>query len=147
MDLYSDYTMRMRCNISDVKGVVAEANYGCCLRDRSKKGGGYCMTRSIYGDLINTFFLDEENDWTEVLTDPFDLTAMSQPSFLYVGITTFYIVDETPEEIGTLHKWSGYKIQPWQAASYEDTYRFEKDDETTGYVYDHGATSSARWHI
>ena len=70
---------------------------------------------------------------------------MPQPSSTYVGITTFYVVDETDSGVGTLYTWSGYKVQPWPAASYEDAYRFEKDDLATGYVYDYGATDSAKW--
>ena len=35
MDEYSNYTIKMYCDISNVNGVVASAGYGCCLRDRT----------------------------------------------------------------------------------------------------------------
>ena len=63
MDEYSDYTIRMRCNITSVNGVSANANYGCCLRDKTNDGGGYCMTKASNGSSVNTYFLDEANDW------------------------------------------------------------------------------------
>ena len=72
---------------------------------------------------------------------------MPQPSSTYVGITTFYTNDETDVSVGTFYVWSGYKTQPWPAASWEDMYRFEKGDLATGYVYDYGATDSAKWSL
>ena len=62
MELFSDYTIRMRCNITNVNGVTASANYGCCLRDKSQDGGGYCMIKAHFGT-VNEYFLDEANDW------------------------------------------------------------------------------------
>jgi len=76
MDEYSSYTIKMQCNISDVNGIVAGANYGCCLRDKSQDGGGYCMTKASNGSSVNTYFLDEGSDWPQVLADPYDLSAM-----------------------------------------------------------------------
>ena len=145
MNDYSSYTIKMRCNISDVNGVVAGANYGCCLRDKSQDGGGYCMTKASNGSSVNTYFLDEASDWAQVLASPYDLSSMAVPSSTYVGITTFYIVDESSS--GTLYTWSGYKAQPWPAASWDDMYRFEKGDLATGYIYDPGQTDSAKWQI
>ena len=147
MDDYSSYTIKMECNISNVNGVVASAGYGCCLRDKSQDGGGYCMTMASNGSSVNTYFLDEGSDWATVLADPYDLSAMPQPSSTYVGITTFYVVDESSG--GDFSHWSGYKAQPWPADSstWDDMYRFEKGDQATGYIYDPGAADSAKWQI
>ena len=80
-----------------------------------------------------------------MLADPYDLSSMAQPSSTYVGITTFYTVDESTT--GTYYKWSGYKAQPWPAPSWEDMYRFEKGEEAIGYIYDSGATSANKWAL
>ena len=72
---------------------------------------------------------------------------MREPESTYVGITTFYINDETDASVGTFYVWSGYKAQPWPADSWEDMYRFEKGDKATGYVYDYEATDAAKWHL
>ena len=45
---------------------------------------------------------------------------MNQPRLSYSGLTTFYTVDETDASVGTYHVWSGYKAQPWPAASYDE---------------------------
>ena len=145
MDLYSSYTIKMECNISNVNGVEAAAGYGCCVRDKSQDGGGYCLTMASNGSSVNTYFLDEASDWATVLASPYDLSSMPQPSSTYIGITTFYVVDES--DSGDFSHWSGYKAQPWPAATFDDMYRFEKGDQATGYIYDPGATDSAKWQI
>lgn len=43
---YSSYTLRIYCNIKEVANIDHTSNRvesGCCLRDASQKGGGYCM--------------------------------------------------------------------------------------------------------
>ena len=45
-DQYSSYTLALFCNITKVASQDSAANRagsGCCLRDESQKGGGYCM--------------------------------------------------------------------------------------------------------
>ena len=70
----------MYCNIANINGVEAGVGFGCCLRDKSQDGGGYCMTLNSSGNGVNSYFLDEENDWAKVLADPYDLSAQAIPS-------------------------------------------------------------------
>ena len=84
---YSDYTLAMVCDISallvrvdrtyttttdaDGNDVVShtgtdyyynltdgsKANWGCCLQDKSQKGGGYCMAVNDAEDDIDSFYV------------------------------------------------------------------------------------------
>ena len=43
---YSDYTIAIKCDVTKVAGndnAANRAESGCCLRDESQKGGGYCI--------------------------------------------------------------------------------------------------------
>lgn len=41
--------------------------------------------------------------------------------------------------------FTGYKQQPWPAASWSEMYRFEKGDKATGYIYNKNGSNSAKW--
>ena len=50
VDQYSNYTLKILCNITKItaSGVTYDYNAnraesGCCIRDKSQKGGGYCV--------------------------------------------------------------------------------------------------------
>jgi len=45
----------------------------------------------------------------------------------------------------SLDSWTGYKAQPWPAATWTEAYRFEKDDKAVGLIYNAPATGNARW--
>lgn len=48
-DQYSSYTLGIQCKITKVATFDSSANRaesGCCLRDETQKGGGYCMKLS-----------------------------------------------------------------------------------------------------
>ena len=92
---YSDYTLAIYCNITKVDGKGEEANRaesGCCLRDKSQKGGGYCMKLGVPATTVVTVFLSDPNFET-VLATPYDLTSIAVPQKSQEGITIFY----TPE--------------------------------------------------
>ena len=77
---YSSYTLRMYCNIKKIDGKDYQqnrTNSGCCLRDASQKGGGYCMLLSGKRS-VNSLFLTDAN-FATVLASPYDLTAISAP--------------------------------------------------------------------
>ena len=78
---YSDYTLAMYCNIEKVGGKGEESNRaesGCCLRDKSQKGGGYCMKLGVPATNVVTVFLSDPNFET-VLATPYDLTSIAVP--------------------------------------------------------------------
>ena len=59
---YSAYVLRMYCDISMVNGVYYTSNrvgMGCCLRDNSQDGGGYCTV--LASSDFTTYFLTETN--------------------------------------------------------------------------------------
>ena len=45
---YSNYALRIRCDITNIDGTDENAATrvwnGCCIQDKSQKGGGYCHT-------------------------------------------------------------------------------------------------------
>ena len=46
VDQYSNYTLVIACNVKLITKFDKETNRaesGCCLRDKSQKGGGYCV--------------------------------------------------------------------------------------------------------
>ena len=62
-DAYSSYTLAIKCDVTKIggkdKSLTSRAGLGCCLRDESQKGGGYCMFRSDDGLKVNSFFLTD----------------------------------------------------------------------------------------
>ena len=43
---YSSYTIKMFCDISQIKlydDLFGKVGFGCCLRDLTQQGGGYCL--------------------------------------------------------------------------------------------------------
>lgn len=36
-------------------------------------------------------------------------------------------------------------MQPWPAAAFTESYRFEKGDKATGYIYNYAAIEAKRW--
>ena len=108
---YSGYVLSMRCNIENIDGnddSVGRSGFGCCLRDLSQDGGGYCMTLNSTKDGVDTYFLTEANFET-VLSSPYDLSSVSAPSAQYVGITVFYIDSAATDET-EYNYWTGYKV-------------------------------------
>ena len=78
---YSDYTLAIFCNITKVAGSDYNANRaesGCCLRDKSQKGGGYCMKLGVPATSVVTVYLTDPNFET-VLATPYDLTSIPVP--------------------------------------------------------------------
>ncbi len=65
---YSSYTLRMYCNVTKitVDGVTYDitknrAGSGCCIRDFSAKGGGYCMFINSQETAVETKYLNDPN--------------------------------------------------------------------------------------
>jgi len=148
MNNYSSYTLRIKCDITKVAGTTYTANRaesGCCLRDESQKGGGYCMKlNSLQTDVISLFLTNAQ--FETVLATPYDLTSISTVQKAYEGITTFSISNKSLNAVGQkLDSWVGTKVQPWPAASYTEMYRFEKGSKATGYIYNYVGIDSKRW--
>ena len=82
-----------------------------------------------------TVFLSDPNFET-VLATPYDLTSIAAPQKSHVGITIFYVPTalQSLANNNTLDAWTGFKAQPWPAASWTEMYRFEKDDKATGMI-------------
>lgn len=78
---YSDYTLAIFCNITKVNKLDMNDNRaesGCCLRDKSQKGGGYCMKLGVPATSVVTVYLTDPNFET-VLATPYDLTSIPVP--------------------------------------------------------------------
>ena len=95
---------------------------------------------------MTTVFLTDAMFET-VLATPYDLTSIATPQKAQAGITTFYVPDpSSADKTGTKwDKWSGYKAQPWPAASFTEMYRFEMGDKAVGLIYNAPASGSAKW--
>ena len=65
----------------------------------------------------------------------------------HTGITTFYVPAALTTSSGgsKIDSWTGFKAQPWPAATWTEMYRFEKGDKATGMIYSSPATGAARW--
>ena len=64
IDEYSEYVIKMSCNIKILDGAIQtmRAGSGCCLRDWSNDGGGYCMKYNVStetGTTLDTLYLSE----------------------------------------------------------------------------------------
>ena len=126
VDSYSSYVLRIFCNITkiEVNSVVYDktnnrAGSGCCIRDKTAKGGGYCMFIDSQDKTIETKYLNDQN--FEVSTaSPYEIVQTTIQNS-QEGITTFKIDTITYGESGTSSKpdkWYGSKVQPRAAASY-----------------------------
>lgn len=153
---YSTYTLRMKCDVTKITtaaGVLVDsssnrAGSGCCIRDKTQKGGGYCMFIDSTDTSIETKFLTDAN-FAVSTASPYEITQTSIQK-AYSGITTFYVPDATisyplPGTPAKPNSWIGYKAQPWPAASWAEKYRFEKGDDAAGYIYNKPATNNAKW--
>ncbi len=146
---YSSYTLRMFCNITKitVDGVTYDvqknrAGSGCCIRDFSAKGGGYCMFVNSQDDNVETKYLNDQN--FEVSTSsPYEVQQTTIQN-AYTGINTFK-ADSLVKNNGKVDSWYGYKAQPWPAAAYTEMYRFEKDVKAIGYIYNKPAIGNKKW--
>ena len=90
--VYSDYTLQMQCNLANISGSdtsVDKSGWGCCLRDESIYGGGYCMVVNSTQDGIDTYFVTDD-EFRTVLADPYDLTTLTPLDEQYDGLTKFY---------------------------------------------------------
>jgi len=61
-DAYSAYTLEVVCDITQIAlndGLTPTAGLGCCLRDRTQTGGGYCVRVASSEDGVVTSFLTE----------------------------------------------------------------------------------------
>ena len=143
---YSDYVLRIFCNVTKVATFDYNSNRaesGCCLRDESQKGGGYCVKLAANQSSVTTVFLTEAMFET-VLATPYDLTSITTPQNAHEGITTFFVVSKGVTS-NLWDSWYAYKAQPWPAASWSEMYRFEKGDKATGLIYNSPADGSAKW--
>jgi len=145
--------------INGVDNTGSRVGNGCCLRDESQDGGGYCTVLGS-SDTFTTYFLTETN--FENVVGGEDLSTQTSVTDVYYGITAFYIqrIDSTDVENdfssyasssngGTedWNTWVAIKFQPWPAAAWSEMYRFEKGDSATGYVYDlNGAANNDKWY-
>uniref|UniRef100_A0A7S3MNS6 Uncharacterized protein n=1 Tax=Favella ehrenbergii TaxID=182087 RepID=A0A7S3MNS6_9SPIT len=95
---------------------------------------------------VVTVFLTDANFET-VLATPYDLTSIAAPQKSQIGITIFYVPtsQQNAASNDSLNSWTGYKSQPWPAASWTEMYRFEKDDKATGLIYNAPATGASKW--
>ena len=87
----SDYTITIKCDITSLGDNTTGGNksgYGCCLRDLSQDGGGYCVVVDDTSAGIDSKYLTDANFET-VLADPYDLSSIEVPTETYAGITTF----------------------------------------------------------
>ena len=95
-DEYSDYMMRMRCDITAVDSIVDlvnRAGMGCCLWDKENQGGGFCSLLNTTPDGLETFYLTNAQFQTayeanELSTDNYG------PSVDYPGVTTFWMFED-----------------------------------------------------
>ena len=145
---YSAYTLRMYCNIKKitVDGITYDlrknrAGSGCCIRDFSAKGGGYCIFIDSQDADVETKYLNDPN--FEVSTSsPYEVQQTTIQN-AYTGINTFKIAVTKNE--GKPDSWYGLKAQPWPAAAYTEMYRFEKDVKAIGYIYNKPAIGNKKW--
>ena len=159
MSRYSDYTLQIYCNVADVSGEITVTNQGtgaeawlagigCCLRDESQYGGGYCalsnnnaieaedLTSNVVTD-IDTYFLTNE-EFREVMKENATIASTrkyhgdinTKIATTYAGIETFLISDVG----GTYTSFTATKAQPFPAAGWDAKYRFEKGDKAIGYI-------------
>ncbi len=142
----------MFCNIKKitVDGVAFEkstnrAGSGCCIRDLSAKGGGYCMFIDSQDVNIETKYLNDQN--FEVSTSsPYEI-AQTTIQNAYSGINIFKIDTLVHAESSTKpDSWYGSKAQPWPAAAYTESWRFEKGVKAMGYIYNKPANGNSKWN-
>ena len=154
----------MACDVTDLSGeIVADADnqgttaeaylagLGCCIRDSSQYGGGYCALHDnnelakqdtasniVTATDVWTYFLTND-EFKEVLTESFvadesTRKTMSTPVntriSTLVGIETFAIADQEANYVS----FNASKAQPAAAAGWSDKYRFEKGDKAKGYI-------------
>ena len=115
-DTYSTYTLKLYCNIENIDentaaSGVSRSGFGCCLRDLSQNGGGYCLRLSDDGSEYVTAFLTEA-DFDTILESPYTMTDISNVTDGYEGITTFSISSEADEtdDSGNKDFWTGSKV-------------------------------------
>ena len=138
-DAYSEYVLAMQCEVTTIDSNAFAAYSGCCIKDETQDGGGYCMMVNSATDGMNTYFLTDAN--FETVLASYDFSTMTAVTDAYAGITTF----KTEQVAGAWGNVYGYKLQPWPAAAYAEGYRFVKDQEVTAYIYDPSGSGSAKW--
>ena len=94
-------------------------------------------------DGIDSYFLTDSNFET-VLSSPYALDTMTQPTSQYEGITIFHI-DTNDSDTTDWNYWVGYKVQPWPAAAWSEMYRFEAGDKATGLIYNNNGSNADHW--
>lgn len=114
---YSSYVLRIYCDITKVNSVTfadSRVGMGCCLRDESQDGGGYCTVLGS-GDSFTTYFLTETN--FENVVGGEDLSTQTAVSTGYYGITDFYIetIDSTNvyNDAADVYPYNSDGSAPW----------------------------------
>jgi len=138
-EAYSEYIMAFDCEVSTIDSNAFAAFSGCCIKDETQEGGGYCMMVNSSTNGMNTYFLTDAN--FDTVLSSYDFSTMTAVTDDYPGITTF----KTEQVAGAWGHVYGFKLQPWPAAAYSESYRFVKGQDVTGYIYDPNGTSSAKW--
>lgn len=90
---YSGYTLKIKCDITTLpgnNGVSSLVGSGCCLRDLSQKGGGYCTRLNAKKDGIDTNFLTDAQFET-ITKSPYDMSEVTELTTKIDGITSFQI--------------------------------------------------------
>ena len=75
---YSEYTIKISCSVKLIASHQGQAGSGCCIRDKSQKGGGYCMTLNSTANGVDSFFLTDANFETVLSLN--DMASISQPA-------------------------------------------------------------------
>lgn len=96
---------------------------------------------------MKTLWLSD-SDFDTVMQSPYDLGSITEQENAVVGFQDFYVVttdDDFQDGTGQLNKWIGYKAQPWPAAAFTDSYRFESGNKAVGMIYNSGGSSADKW--
>ena len=111
---YSSYTLKIFCDITQIKlndDMLGILGFGCCLRDLTQQGGGYCL-RLKSEKTLKTAYLTEL-DFKSIVLSPFDMTNISDvaDADTYEGITTFKIsTSEAETDSENFKFWTGTKV-------------------------------------
>jgi hypothetical protein len=84
-------------------------------------------------------------NFVTILSDPYVMTDISDVSSGYEGITTFHIVT-AESDYTDFNYWVGIKAQPWPAAAWSESFRFEKGDKATGYIFNKNGSGADKWY-
>ena len=120
-EAYSEYVLAFQCEVTTIDSNAFAAYSGCCIKDETQEGGGYCMMVNSSTNGMNTYFLTDAN--FDTVLSSYDFSTMTAVTDDYPGITTF----KTEQVAGAWGNVYGFKLQPWPAAAYSESYRFVKD--------------------